>query len=419
MSNSGKIDKCFIVNSGKGGKFFIYNTELEKIAILENTEENRQLIAENTSFHLNERKYENDVCTLDESFGTLVFVSNTYRLYGLAYPKKNRRTKAMELTSKFIPMECLDNYKDKLLNSSGNLIDISNEKLYSHCKVKGLYTGFADETGNSVEVDKVNQFLQCRLNIAGNKEGQQLTENFKLEKEGKQSDINMLLDKISQLMEGLQLLDNKKEAFYKERNEFYKEREAFYKDKQMKEQDLNDREQEINCKEAKLIIWQQGIESLKGLYDGKKTEFGKVVNASHMWPFAREVEYEKIDYAYEYQLKIASINHTVRIPMSFYRKAVTEVVKILNANREYTAYEAIIAVRFLGDKDRNLLVVAYYDESAEFIDMVVLKEYTRFEVNQNYLAEYELQYRKWREDFRKIQSVERKYISKGHDSEGK
>lgn len=466
MNISSNNEKTFIVNAGKGGEYFVYNVESEKTEILKNTEEIRQLLSEKTSFHIDEQKYENDICTFEKSIGTLAFINNKYRLYGYIYGKKNRITKEIVLTAKFFPIECIDTYKHILLNSSGNLIDISNEKLYCHCKIKGLYAGFDISKDNAVMNDKVNHFLQCRLNKAGNKEGQQITKDvMQLAREGRQADRDILLDKILQLTEreqymeiretlinildttkkGIillgeerQLLDEEikafneiEETFYKERNDFYKEKNDFYKEKndfykekndlnkKMKtfyeeKQELQDKEKKLNSKEIELKITEKNIESLSILYDDEKSDLGRLAKSATAWP-TEIIEYEKIDYNYEFRLKSAYTNESMRVSMSFYKKTIVTVLKILEATSDYSAYKAIMVIRFRGDKDKKMIGVVSCIENEEFVSIVVLKEFSKFLVDRNDVEKYELQYKKWREKFQIFHPVEHISTSNNND----
>lgn len=388
MNNSSNNEKTFIVNAGKGGEYFVYNAESEKTEILKNTEEIRQLLSEKTSFHIDEQKYENDICTFEKSIGTLAFINNKYRLYGYIYGKKNRITKEIVLTAKFFPIECIDTYKHILLNSSGNLIDISNEKLYAHRKIKGLYVGFEVSKDNAVMNDKVSHFLQCRLFLTEEKEKLQQENGFNQLADNEQhSNYGVLINKLSQLIDREQHLDKKEEQLNN------------------KEQILLKKEQELHDKEVRLKIQEEEVENLKLLFQEEESEIGKVVSVTEMWPH-RPIDYEFEDYSFECKLKQAFPKETITIPMSFYKKIVASVVKFLENNRDFTAYRAIMTIRFIGDKVRNLLAVVNYDETAELVDIMILKKFTRFEVDRYDLNRYERQYREWRDEHRQFKPRE-------------
>lgn len=388
MNNSSNNEKTFIVNAGKGGEYFVYNAESEKTEILKNTEETRRLLSEKTSFHIDEQKYENDICTFEKSIGTLAFINNKYRLYGYIYGKKNRITKEIVLTAKFFPIECIDTYKHILLNSFGNLIDISNAKLYFHCKIKGLYAGFEDSKGNAVMNDKVSHFLQCRLFLTEEKEKLQQENGFNQLADNEQhSNYGVLINKLSQLIDREQHLDKKEEQLNN------------------KEQILLKKEQELHDKEVRLKIQEGEIEALKLLYADEQPEEGKLVRVDEIWP-SKYIEYEWSDYSLECKLKQAFPNDVIRVPMSFYKKIVASIVKILYSSMDMTAYNAIMTIRFTGDKVRNILAAVDYDEKAEFVKIVILKKFTRFEVDRYDLNRYERQYREWRDEHRQFKPRE-------------
>lgn len=457
-------DTLYIVNSGKGGSLFVYDSVTGEEKLLETNEDVWRTIRESsTSFSLDTQNYKGDMCTLPKSMGTMVYVNNSYGLYGYLTNKKNRKTKQITLTINFFPVECFDKFKTNLLNISGQWIEVPDDMLKPHGNINNKYIGFTDEEGKPIETKNVYSFLQRRLERAKIEEAQQLTsldkilseialplpdindflseeEQYQLEekyaeKEGQhqleekrtEREGQHLIEEIQEdkqeesskqlittdedIHKLLELLEEKeRNLLERERILIEKERDWVEKDKKAAEKDsyLIEKEKELNIKSDYLVDKQLKLEDRETSVKLREDKLIPLYNIAictardrnTQLEIARsygtkEKEYTREDYLYEFRLKTAMPYETVMIPMSYYRKIRAGAFEAFNVNRDATQYDILGAIRFEDSKSKNLVAMVNYDETQEFIRIVVIKEYNRIGYSDHDIAMFERNYRIW------------------------
>lgn len=399
-------DKLYIVNSGKGGCFFSYDSVTGEEKLLETNEDVWRTIRESsTSFNVETQNYKDDMLTLEKSMGTMIYANDSYGLYGYLTSKKNRRTKQITLTINFFPVECFDKFKTKMLNTSGQWIEVPDDSLKPHGNINKKHIGFTDEEGKAVETKNVYSFLQRRLDRTKIEEAQQLTSLDKILSEIALPlpDINDFLSEEEQHQleekyaekEG-QLLNIEKQLLLQEQQQIEEEKEQIEKEKELiiKSDYLKKKQLHLECRSGSVKIREESLIPLINIAICTAKDRNTQLEIAKSYD-TKENEFTREDYLYEYKLKSAMLYESLMIPMSYYKKIRAVVLKVLNQNIEATRYEIVGVMRFEDSKSKNLVAVINYDEELEDVRVVILKEYNGIKIDPNDIIKYEETYKTW------------------------
>lgn len=401
---NGKINgnRFFLINIGLSGenKYCVYDREKGTYACLDlNIKEHRDAIEEDICFDFQANRYNKDICSIDESIGTLAFTIKEYGLYGIVKKAPKTNKKAL-ITLGFYTEEWFEANKDKVANYNNpeSLIEVSNDldwDRHSGLFYKGLEYYYFENDGIGIRILEKEKFLDERRHITNTKrreaEARELENNILGEKENSQAEEKQQSEhKSDGDIDILKTLVLREQQLFEERQRLEKLKEQLEKKSDYlieKQIQLENREATVKLREDKLIpLYNIAICTAKD----RNTQLEVAKSYS-----TKEKEYTREDYLYEYKLKTAMPYETVMIPMSYYKKIRAGSFQAFNVNRDATQYDILGAIRFEDSKSKNLVAMINYDESQEFIRIVVIKEYNRIGFSDHDIAMFERNYRIW------------------------
>ena len=328
------------------------------------------------------RRYVNDNVPIEETVGTLAFVNTEYRFYGVLKMLGNK------------PYLVWITEEDLKVDKNYNLIANINNKPYDI-----THLGKSVFNKNWLSVTKQLFVSSVQYKLLGYEKFMEIIGSREINKNDVKPINNVKPTNISKVSNNKSVEESINNNINANDNNSDKLSDI-EKDIIRRLVEIEKREESLAKKEAELSEKSTRLSNILAKIEGNEIDniISTIIDIDELIEFDVEPvdELTKSDFAIEMSIKMLNHGDVISIHQDYFKKLHCLTKKTLESNLAYTNYKIMASIKFERNSEYSVFGIVEYNSDSSYVKFNVLKPFSNKEIKDEEVANYFVEYTKWR-----------------------